>query len=83
MNAKNPAVDDQTCKALSDWLEQHGYMPTVRELGDALGISSTAAAERLTRLMDLGRLDWPAHPGGRRQAHTMRLRKETGDGIRP
>lgn len=46
-----------------DFIRQHqaarGYAPTIREVGEAVGLSSSSSAQAaLRQLRDEGRIDW-------------------------
>ncbi|HEX9641721.1 MAG TPA: transcriptional repressor LexA, partial [Candidatus Krumholzibacteria bacterium] len=42
-------------RALVDWMEEHSYPPTIREIGEAVGFSSTRTTyDYLTRLENMG-----------------------------
>ncbi len=51
-------TDTETFAVLQAFIREHGIPPTVRELAKALGISSTAAHYRLTRLREHGLVEW-------------------------
>ena len=45
----------EVLRALSRWYREHGYPPSVRELGEAVGLASTRSVhDYLNRLEDLG-----------------------------
>ncbi len=63
--AETPAADDETVgaaalgvlRAVAALTAQRGYPPTVREIGDAVGLTSTSTVHgHLRRLRRLGRL---------------------------
>ena len=41
---------------IRSFMREHGYAPTLREIGGHFGISSTSAFERVHRLVDAGHL---------------------------
>lgn len=48
----------QTYEAIAGFIDQHGYPPTVRQLGDELGLSSSASVqERLDALEKAGMVE--------------------------
>ena len=45
-------------KAIIWYIEQHGYAPTVREIGEMVGLSSTSSVHNhLMRMIDNGELE--------------------------
>lgn len=46
--------DKELFEYLKSYQDEHGYSPTVREIGVALYISSTTAYRRLYKLVNLG-----------------------------
>lgn len=52
-----------------EFVRAHGYVPTVREIGDALGISSTGSVQAL--LMALEKKQYIARPAGKVRAITV------------
>ena len=46
--------DKELFDYLKSYQEEHGYSPTVREIGEALYMSSTTAYRRLYKLVNLG-----------------------------
>lgn len=45
----------EVLRALVSWLHEHGYPPTMRELGSAVGLSSTrSVSDHLVRLEEMG-----------------------------
>jgi SOS-response transcriptional repressor LexA len=51
--------DDDLCAWIEDFVEQHRYAPTVRELMEACGYTSSSSAKvRLDRLRREGRVTW-------------------------
>lgn len=52
----------KTYDAVADWYDQRGYMPSLREVADALGLSSPSTARaRLMVLRDMGCVDYQEH----------------------
>ena len=48
-------------KAIIDYVEKHGYPPTVREIGEATGLKSTSSVHRyLKEMFELGILETDA-----------------------
>lgn len=46
-------------KVIKDYKEQHGYSPTVRELGGMLGLKSTSSVHaHMKALRDKGYISW-------------------------
>lgn len=46
---------EEVLRALCRWLREHGYPPSMRELGEAVGLSSTrSVSDYLVRLEELG-----------------------------
>lgn len=43
---------------ISRFVERNGYSPTVREIADGLGISTSTAYYHLTQLRDEGRISY-------------------------
>ena len=39
-------------KVIRDWVEQHGYPPSVREIGDAVGLNSTSSVHHQLRTLE-------------------------------
>lgn len=53
----NPELEDVTLRVLREYIEQNGFAPSVRELGDLLGLSSPSSVQtRLQRLVDEGKI---------------------------
>lgn len=51
--------DASMLNVIAQYLNEHGYAITVREIGKAFGLSSTATPHhRLARLRGLGLVDW-------------------------
>lgn len=47
--------EKQVLRALVSWLDEHGYPPSIRELGDAVGLASTRSIfDYLNKLEELG-----------------------------
>lgn len=46
--------DKELFEYLKSYQDEHGYSPTVREIGSALYMSSTTAYRRLYKLVNLG-----------------------------
>ena len=58
MNARRQGLterQEEVLRSLIRWMREHGYPPTMRELGHAVGLSSTrSVSDHLVRLEELG-----------------------------
>jgi len=57
--------EDKLYDAIIQYIEEHGYPPTIRELGDITGFKSTSSVQLyLNKLMECGKLetDAPSSP---------------------
>lgn len=58
--------------AIAEWVESHGWPPTIRELVETLGLSSTSGVRKhLMNLESLGYID--RHPGTARGIRILKL----------
>lgn len=73
--AASPLSDrglDEICDFIQVYIDEFGYSPTVREIGAAMEIQSTATVFKyLNRLQEKGRLKW--QPKKARTIHLMDL----------
>lgn len=54
-------------EAIKSYIQEHGYPPTVREIGEMVGLKSTSSVQsHLTRLFNEGRLETDAGPSSPR-----------------
>ena len=50
-------IEDRTLTVLRAYIEENGFAPSVRELGEILGLSSPSSVHtRLQRLVDEGKI---------------------------
>lgn len=57
-------MQNQIKQAVVDYIKEHGYAPTVREIGAVVGLSSSASVHRyLTAAIDAGLLETDALVG--------------------
>jgi repressor LexA len=69
---------EQILGILVDWIREHGYPPTMRELGLAAGLSSTrSVSDHLVRLEELGFIR-----RGRDQSRAIEILRETPSSAR-
>lgn len=69
---KNYDITEKVLEFCKDYIEEHGYAPTIREIGKAIGISSTSSVHRhMQRLFKEGKLA-TEHPG---EARAFRICK--------
>ncbi|WP_074892049.1 LexA family protein [Pseudomonas graminis] len=47
-------VKAETLRFITQYINQHGYSPTIADLADAVGVRHNAIAERLARLLRKG-----------------------------
>ncbi|MDO4314091.1 MAG: hypothetical protein Q4C52_13500 [Eubacteriales bacterium] len=60
---KGIEVRKRMLNAIKDYIQQHGYPPTVREIGDIVGLYSTSSVHaHLQRMLADGALETD-HPG--------------------
>lgn len=53
------AGDDVVLAFIQAYVNEHGFAPTTKEIGDAVGLASKATVhKRLVSLRDAGRLEW-------------------------
>jgi SOS-response transcriptional repressor LexA len=56
-------VKEKILKAIKTYIRQHGYPPTLREIGDMVGLQSTSSVHaQIQKMMELGMLETD-HPG--------------------
>lgn len=61
------SVRKQIVEAIKGYIQEHGYAPTVREIGEMVGLKSTSSIQsHLTRLFKEGKLETDAKPGSPR-----------------
>lgn len=71
------ATQSRVLTAVETLTQQHGYPPSVREIGDAVGLSSTSSVSHvLHKLEAMGRLALPA-PGSPRGIRVVRAAEST------
>lgn len=47
-----------------NYIQEHGYSPSVREIGDGVGLSSTGTVQtQLQKMLETGELETDAPPG--------------------
>ena len=57
-------VREQIRQVIIDYIQQHGYPPTVREIGEGVGLKSTSSVKaHLDRMFDNGMLETDASIG--------------------
>lgn len=57
-------VREQIRQVIIDYIQQHGYPPTVREIGEAVGLKSTSSVKmHLDRMFADGMLETDANIG--------------------
>lgn len=60
-------VRDAIVKAIITYIEEHQYPPTVREIGEMVGLKSTSSVQaHLTKLIEEGRVETDAGIGSPR-----------------
>lgn len=79
---------DDTLLFIRQFIKQHGYSPSVREIAAGIGTTSTSVAGyHIRRLSDLGKIEWT--PGiarsiriikGKRNDQTQRRQKAAAEG---
>jgi SOS-response transcriptional repressor LexA len=60
MNATKQGIEMRAKikQAIISYMEKHGYAPTIREIGDMVGLSSTSSVHNhLMRMIDNGELE--------------------------
>lgn len=58
---KGIAVREKIVEAIVKYTEEHNYPPTIREIGDMVGLSSTSSVHsHICKLIDEGRLETDA-----------------------
>lgn len=60
MNATKQGIEMRAKikQAIISYMEKHGYAPTIREIGDMVGMSSTSSVHNhLMRMIDNGELE--------------------------
>ena len=60
MNATKQGIEMRAKikQAIISYMEKHGYAPTIREIGDMVGLSSTSSVHNhLIRMIDNGELE--------------------------
>jgi hypothetical protein len=59
---------------LKEFIDKHGYGPTLREVGDSVGISPTSVQEVFVDLKNLNEITFDIHPvSGYMKHRTVRL----------
>lgn len=78
---------------MDKYVEEHGFPPTIREIGEATGINSTSVVNyNLNKLVDVGYLDRSSHvsrglrlisdiPGGRKRNRKVGVTPRQGLGV--
>lgn len=62
--AHGKKVREEIRQAIIDYIKQHGYSPSVREIGKAVGLKSTSAVQNhLNRMFAEGMLETDAKIG--------------------
>lgn len=60
-------VRERIVEAIKSYIQEHGYPPTVREIGEMVGLKSTSSVQsHLTRLFSEGKLETDAGPSSPR-----------------
>lgn len=60
-------VREQIVEVIKKYIQEHGYAPTAREIGEMVGLKSTSSIQsHLTRLFNEGKLETDAKPGSPR-----------------
>ena len=60
-------VRERIVEAIKSYIQEHGYPPTVREIGEMVGLKSTSSVQsHLTRLLSEGKLETDAGPSSPR-----------------
>lgn len=69
--ASNSVVEHGNCvrqrilEMIIDYIECHGYPPTIREIGDGVGLKSTSSVvSHITKMLDSGMLETDAEMPG-------------------
>lgn len=52
----NREILEETAKAVSEFRDKHGYLPSVKELSDELGLTTTPTHQRLMKAARAGLL---------------------------
>ena len=56
---KGKAIREEILKVIEEYIKNNGFSPTVRELGAAVGLKSTATIHKhLDRLKEENKIDW-------------------------
>lgn len=56
---KGKAIREEILKVIEEYIKNNGFSPTVRELGVAVGLKSTATIHKhLERLKEENKIDW-------------------------
>ena len=77
MTRHDPERADHILGYIEDFITEHGYGPSVREIARAMGLASTSAVHHwLRKLREAGRLDWSEH-----QARTLSVRRPSLDDL--
>ena len=67
LTRKGEQVRDAIVEAIKSYIQEHGYAPTVREIGKMVGLKSTSSVQsHLTRLFSEGKLETDAGPSSPR-----------------
>ena len=60
-------MKEQILQYIITYIQQHGYSPSVREIGDAVGLKSTSSVHsRLAHMLKMGMLETDAKTGSPR-----------------
>lgn len=76
---KREAIREAILREIIKYIEQHGYPPTVREIGEMVDLKSTSVVQaHINRLFDEGKLETDAGPGSPRaiRVPAYKFRKE-------
>ena len=67
VKTKGDKIRDDIEKAIVSYIEEHQYPPTVREIGEMVGLKSTSSVfTHLTKLMEEGRVETDGNIGSPR-----------------
>jgi repressor LexA len=70
----NDPIDDQTLKVIADYIDEHGWPPSYRDIG--LGIGATAPStivNRIRRLVERGLIEVGVDEKGHQQPRALRI----------
>jgi repressor LexA len=66
-NEQGKEVREAMIESIKGYLQQHGYPPTLREIGAMVGLKSTSSVQHhMEKLFDEGKLETDAEPGSPR-----------------